>query len=73
VSRYTSDASTLGGADNRASSAFNATRQAVRLFEGDNFTGANICVNPNTGIDNLVNFGLNDAISSVRIGPGASC
>jgi hypothetical protein len=73
VSRYTSNASSLGGADNRASSAYNATSQAVRLYDGNNFAGANICLNPNTGIDNLVNFGLNDAISSVRVGPGGSC
>lgn len=59
--------------DNRASSVSNATSAVLRLYEGSSFNGANICLNPGASIDNLVNLGLNDAVSSIQIGPETSC
>ncbi|MGH8901508.1 MAG: peptidase inhibitor family I36 protein [Egibacteraceae bacterium] len=69
VSRFSPGTSDLGSANDQASSVFNAAPHAVLLYDGSSFSGSNICLNPNTGIDNLAIFGRNDSISSIGVGP----
>lgn len=52
-------------ANDRASSVFNETSSAVRLFSEPNSGGSSICVNPSSGIGDLGSVGLSDAVSSI--------
>lgn len=73
LSIFSPDAPHLGSANDQASSVFNNTSGAVLLYDGPSYSGSNICLNPNTGIDNLALFGRNDAISSIRFRPAGGC
>lgn len=55
-------------ANDRASSVINATSGPVALHSDPNFGGFSVCLDSNTGYDNLSLVGLDDNISSLSIG-----
>ena len=73
VSLFSPNTPNLGPANDQASSVFNATPGAVFLYDDPSYRGARICVNPDTGINDLALFGRNDSISSIGVGPAGGC
>lgn len=63
----------LGPSRTKVSSVFNNTSHAILLYDSSDFGGSRICLNGNTGIDNLALFGRNGAISSIGHGPTGGC
>lgn len=63
----------LGSANDQASSVFNNAPRAVLLYDYPNYGGSSICLNPDTGINDLALFGWNNAISSIGVEPSGGC
>lgn len=54
--------------NDRASSVFNETTTPVELFSEPDYAGTSVCLEPGTGFDDLSIVGLDDTISSIRVG-----
>jgi Peptidase inhibitor family I36 len=68
-----SDTLDLESANDQASSVFNNSPHVIFLYEDSGYGGPKICLNPNTGIDNLALFGQNDSISSIEVSSVKGC